>query len=169
MRAPCSIESLVRADDTIAATLTILAVIARIVANPISNLFQKQLAQRSADPLFTIVATHGLLTALALPFLAGTPLGALSLEFWVNIVIAVVLAVAGYVFLWYALRFADLSVLGPINAYKAVLGLLLAVVLIGEVPTLFGLVGVALIVLIAGHIPALRATRVDPVIALRDE
>ena len=56
------------------------------------------------------------------------------------------LAVAGYVFLGYALRSADLSVLGPINAYKAVLGLLLAVVLIGEVPTLSGLIGVALIV-----------------------
>ena len=70
----------------------------------------------------------------------------MNVEFWVNIAIAVVLAVAGYLFLWYALRSADLSVLGPINAYKAVLGLLLAVVFIGEVPTLFGLIGVALIV-----------------------
>jgi drug/metabolite transporter (DMT)-like permease len=94
----------------------------------------------------TIVATHGLLTALALPFLAGMPLGALSVDFWANILAAVVLAVAGYLFLWYALRSTDLSVLGPINAYKAVLGLLLAVVLIGEVPTLAGLIGVALIV-----------------------
>jgi drug/metabolite transporter (DMT)-like permease len=59
---------------------------------------------------------------------------------------AVVLAVAGYLFLWYALRSTDLSVLGPINAYKAVLGLLLAVVLLGEVPTVFGLIGVGLIV-----------------------
>ena len=49
-------------------------------------------------------------------------------------------------FLWYALRSADLSVLAPINAYKAVLGLLLGLVMIGEVPTLFGLTGVALIV-----------------------
>jgi drug/metabolite transporter (DMT)-like permease len=93
----------------------------------------------------TIVATHGLLTALALPFLVGT-LGGLGLDFWANIVTAVVLAVAGYVFLWYALRSADLSMLAPINAYKAVLGLLLAVVLIGEVPSLSGLIGVALIV-----------------------
>jgi drug/metabolite transporter (DMT)-like permease len=127
-------------------TLTILAVVVRIVTNPVSNVFQKQLAQRSADPLLTIVATHGLLTALALPFLAGMPLGALSVDFWANILVAVVLAVAGYLFLWYALRSADLSVLGPINAYKAVLGLLLAVVLVGEVPTLAGLIGVALIV-----------------------
>ena len=74
------------------------------------------------------------------------PLGGLGVDFWANIVAAVVLAVAGYVFLWYALRSTDLSVLGPINAYKAVLGLLLAVVLLGEVPTLFGLIGVALIV-----------------------
>jgi len=127
-------------------TLTILAVTVRIVANPLSNVFQKQLAQRSADPLFTIVATLGLLTALALPFLAGLPLGAFGAVFWVNIVAAGLLAVAGYVFLWHALRSTDLSVLGPINAYKAVLGLALGVVMLGEVPTVFGLLGVALIV-----------------------
>ncbi len=68
------------------------------------------------------------------------------MAFWLNIVAAALLAVAGYVFLWYALRSTDLSVLGPINAYKAVLGLALAVVLLGEVPTVFGLMGVALIV-----------------------
>lgn len=127
-------------------SLIILAVIVRIVANPLSNVFQKQLAQRSGAPLLIIVMTHGLLTALVLPVLAGMPLGALVMAFWVNLLIAVVLAVAGYVFLWYALRSTDLSILAPINAYKAVLGLLLAVVLIGEVPSAFGLLGVALIV-----------------------
>jgi drug/metabolite transporter (DMT)-like permease len=78
--------------------------------------------------------------------LAGLPLGALGAAFWVSIAAAAALAVAGYIFLWYALRSTDLSVLGPINAYKAVLGLALAVVLLGEVPTVFGLMGVALIV-----------------------
>jgi drug/metabolite transporter (DMT)-like permease len=126
--------------------LTALAVLIRIVANPLSNVFQKQLAQRSADPFVTIVATHGVLTVFALAVLAGMPLAALGLNFWASILTAVVLAVAGYVFLWYALKSTDLSVLGPINAYKAVLGLLMAAVLIGEVPNLFGLIGVALIV-----------------------
>jgi len=93
-----------------------------------------------------IVVTLGLLSALALPFLAGLPLGALGGAFWMDIVAAAVLAVAGYMFLWYALRSTDLSVLGPINAYKAVLGLALAVILLGEVPTVFGLMGVALTV-----------------------
>ena len=87
-----------------------------------------------------------MLTALALPVLAATLRGALGAAFWANMIAAVVLAVAGYLFLWYALRSTDLSVLGPINAYKAVLGLLLAVVLLGEVPTAFGLTGVVLIV-----------------------
>ena len=126
--------------------LTILAVVARIVTNPLSNVFQKQLTQRSADPLFIIAATHGLLTAIALPFLLGQQLGTLGLVFWANMLTAVVLAVAGNVMLVYALRSTDLSVLGPINAYKAVLSLVLAVILIGEVPTLFGLLGVMLIV-----------------------
>ena len=136
----------VRADDNIAATLTILAVIARIVANPISNLFQKQLAHRSAEPLTVIVVTHGLLSVMAVPILAGQPLGALGGAFWVNMLTSVALAVVGYLFLWYALRSTDLSILGPINAYKAVIGLLLAIVLVGEVPTISGLAGVALIV-----------------------
>lgn len=120
--------------------------VARIVTNPLSNVFQKQLAQRSAEPLFIIAATHGLLAALALPLLIGTPPGSLGMDFWANMLTAVGLAVAGNTLLVYALRSTDLSVLGPINAYKAVLSLLLAVVLIGEVPTLLGLAGVTLIV-----------------------
>jgi drug/metabolite transporter (DMT)-like permease len=99
--------------------LTALVVIARIVTNPLSNVFQKQLAQRSAEPIFIIAATHGLLTALALPLLLGRPLDALGGPFWANMLIAVVLAVAGNVLLVYALRSADLSVLGPINAYRS--------------------------------------------------
>jgi drug/metabolite transporter (DMT)-like permease len=127
-------------------TLTILAVVARVVANPISNLFQKQLAQRAAEPFAVIFVTHGLVSAIALPVLARMPLDELGPDFWTNIAIAVLLAVAGYVFLWYALRSTDLSILGPVNAYKAVIGLLLSVALIGEVPTVPGLIGVALIV-----------------------
>lgn len=125
---------------------TVLVVVARIFANPLSNVFQKQLAQRSAEPLFVIVATHGLLTVVAVPFLFTRPLGALGAAFWGNMLTAAGLAVAGNALLVYALRSADLSVLGPINAYKSILSLLLAVVLIGEVPNLFGLAGVALIV-----------------------
>ena len=125
--------------------LTALFVFARVVANPVSNVFQKQLAQRAAHPVFIIGATHALLTLMALPFIACARPVELGPAFWTNIAICAVLAVAGNVLLVYALRSSDLSVLGPINAYKAVLSLVLGVFLIGEVPTVFGLIGVLLI------------------------
>lgn len=118
----------------------------RSVANPIANLFQKQLAQRAAVPFAVIVVTHGVLSAMALPILVRLPLAGLAAAFWTNMAIAALLAVVGYVLMWYALRSTDMSILGPVNAYKAVIGLLLAAFLIGEVPTVAGVIGVVLIV-----------------------
>lgn len=129
--------------------LTALFVLLRVVANPAANVFQKQLAQRAAHPLFIIGVTHALLTLVALPLLAanvGARSVALGTAFWVDMGICAVLAVAGNVLLVYALRSSDLSVLGPLNAYRAVLSLAMGVFLLGEVPTAFGLAGVLLIV-----------------------
>lgn len=126
--------------------LTVLAVAVRVVSNPLSNVFQKQLAARGGEPLAIIAATHGILAIVLLPLLFSLPLGELTTAFWGSLLAAVLLAVAGNATLVAALRSADLSVLGPINAYKSVLSLLLAAVLLGEVPTLPGLAGVMLIV-----------------------
>jgi drug/metabolite transporter (DMT)-like permease len=125
--------------------LTSLFVAVRILANPASNVFQKQLAQRAADPLFIIGATYALLTPACLAALLwASPLPASPL-FWINIGIAAVLAVSGNVLLVYALRAGDLSVLGPINAYKALLSLVLGIFLVGEIPTAAGVAGMLLI------------------------
>ncbi len=124
---------------------TALFVAVRIVANPVSNVFQKRLADAGANPLFVIAATHALLTAVALPFLAQIRLSSLPAAFWLDIGISAVLAVAGNVLLVYALKSSDLSVLGSVNAYKAVLSLVMGIFLIGEVPGAAGLAGVALI------------------------
>jgi drug/metabolite transporter (DMT)-like permease len=125
--------------------LTGLFVVARIVTNPVSNVFQKQLAQRGANPIFIIAATHALLTLVALPILAVLQWTDLDASFWTNMAVCTVLAVAGNALLVAALKRSDLSVLGPVNAYKAVLSLGLGVVLLGEVPTVFGALGVFLI------------------------
>jgi drug/metabolite transporter (DMT)-like permease len=126
--------------------LTALFVVARILANPASNVFQKQLTQRSANPLFIIGATHALLTLGCLPlvFLGPRPLP-IGPGFWPNMMLCAALAVAGNVLLVYALATTGLSILGPINAYKSVIGLVLGVFLIGEVPTPMGAAGVLLI------------------------
>ena len=124
--------------------LSALFVAIRIVANPISNVFQKHLTQRSASPLFIIGVTHALLTLGVLPLLFLSPIQ-LGREFWTNMLLCALLAVSGNVLLVYGLRAADISVLGPINAYKSVISLVLGVLLIGEVPTLMGVAGVLLI------------------------
>jgi drug/metabolite transporter (DMT)-like permease len=125
--------------------ITALFVATRIIANPVSNVFQKRLAEARADPLFIIAATHALLTVAALPFLAVMPASSLRPGFWPNMAVSAILAIVGNVLLVYALRSGDLSVLGSINAYKAVLSLVLSIFLIGEVPSAGGLVGVVLI------------------------
>ncbi len=125
--------------------LTALFVTLRIVANPLSNVFQKQLTSRGAHPLAVIALTHALLSPVAVALLSTVRWEELDSVFWMNIVLCAVLAVVGNALLVYALKEGDLSLLGPINAYKSVLSLLLAVVLLGEIPNIAGAVGVVLV------------------------
>ena len=120
-------------------------VFARIVANPCSNVFQKLLTRRSAEPLFVICATHGLLTLAVLPALYLCASGQ-SATFWTNMAIGSLLTVAGNALLVQAVKLTDLSVLGPINAYKAVVSLIPGAILLHEIPGVWGLGGIGLIV-----------------------
>lgn len=52
----------------------------------------------------------------------------------------------GNSFLIKALQSGDLSVLGPINSYKAVIGLVAGIFLLGEIPNFWGIAGIALII-----------------------
>ena len=126
---------------------TVLVVAVRIVANPLANVFQKRLVQSAIHPLVVIGMTHALLTVIVLPFVARVAWQVLVPAFWANMALCAVLAVAGNVLLVAALHRTDLSLLGPINAYKAVLSLALGTVVLGEIPSAFGMLGVLLIVL----------------------
>jgi drug/metabolite transporter (DMT)-like permease len=121
-----------------------LALALRILSNPFSNVFQKSLAHRRADPVFIIAATHALLTIVAAPiFFARLPRDG---AFWQNILIVAVLTVAGNVLIVLAVKTSDLSLLGPINAYQSVVSLVPAMVLLHEFPKPQGLAGIGLIV-----------------------
>lgn len=71
----------------------------------------------------------------------------LSSTFWLNIVFAALLDMAGTLFLVMSLSKTDLSVFGPLNAYKVVISMFLAMLFIGEIPSTQGFVGVGIIVL----------------------
>ncbi|MGC3966307.1 MAG: hypothetical protein QM775_02725 [Pirellulales bacterium] len=125
--------------------LTVSSIFVRIVANPVSNVFQKLAVQGGASALFVIAATHALLAIAVLPLLVVLTIPR-SAAFWGNMLLCAVLAAASNALLVQAVKLADLSVLGPINAYKAVVSLLPAVVLLGEIPTPAMLAGIVLIV-----------------------
>ena len=122
-----------------------LVVVTRILVNPLSNVFQKLLTQRHADPLFIICLTHAWLSLLCLPliFFHRPPP---ATDFWLNITIVGVLTVAGNALLVQAVKTSDLSLLGPVNAYKSVVSLLPGMLLLREFPHPLGLAGIALIV-----------------------
>lgn len=127
-------------------TLTSFAVLVRIIANPLSNVFQKQLTQRAANPLFIMSVTYGVLTMVGLVFWPQLRLYGLPIEFWRSMLVSSLFAMFGNVFLVRAMHIGDLSVLGPINAYKALVGMLFSIFLLNEIPGWWGLAGVALIV-----------------------
>lgn len=117
----------------------------RIVANPLSNVFQKLLTRQGASALAVVCVTHALLSLACAPLAALAP-PPLNRQFWSNMVIGALLNVAGNALLVQAMKLSDLSVLGPINAYKPVASLLPALLLLGEVPAMGALLGVALVV-----------------------
>lgn len=61
-------------------------------------------------------------------------------------VLAGVFGGVGNGFLILALRGGDLSILGPINSYKSIIGLITGIILLGELPTMAGLGGMVLII-----------------------
>jgi len=128
------------------ATATTIFILVRVLANPLSNLFQKQLTQQSAHPVFIIAVVHAWLAVMCLPLCLTPGMLDVSSAVWGNMLISALLAVVSNVTLIYALSGTDLSVLGPINAYKSVVSLILGIFMLGEKPTGAGAGGVLLIV-----------------------
>lgn len=125
--------------------LPALALIVRILANPFSNVFQKRLTQYGASPAMIIAVAFGLLTFGCGPLLIFEAWPT-SRTFWLNMAIVAVLSAAANILIVEALKRADLSLLGPINAYKAVVSLIPGLLLLGEFPGAAATAGIALIV-----------------------
>lgn len=127
-----------------------LVILIRIVANPAANVFQKLLTRDGTAPIAVIFGTHLLLSIVCAPIFGAISTTAelfpRSAEFWGSITLCAVLAVACNTLLVYALKFGDLSLLGPINAYKSVVSLVPSLILLGEFPAPVALIGIALIV-----------------------
>lgn len=127
--------------------MELIFVFGRLLFSSVSNVLQKQLTHRGLHPFYVVATTHLVLGFLAIPFLGMIEVAALSDAFWINVFFAALLDVGGWMLLVLSLSKTDLSVFGPLNAYKVILSMLFAVLFLGEIPSLQGLAGVLVIVI----------------------
>lgn len=125
----------------------IVALMFRIFANPLANVFQKQLTQRGVSPLYINFTTYFLLSIACLILVPFLDWSILSWEFLFYAFLCGFLGAVGNGLLIKAFEKGDLSVLGPINSYKAVVSLIFGVVILGEIPNVWGLLGILLIII----------------------
>jgi drug/metabolite transporter (DMT)-like permease len=126
--------------------LVSMAVILRIFSNPLGNVFQKQLTAKGIHPILVNFLTYFLLSIVSLIIIALIHLPILPQQFWFYSVLGGISGALGNGFLIKALQYGELSVLGPVNAYKSVVGIIGGIILLGEVPNLWGISGIALII-----------------------
>jgi drug/metabolite transporter (DMT)-like permease len=126
--------------------LELFVVLGRLLFSSFANVFQKKLTLAGLHPFFIVMSSYVVLTAICIPLVWLIELNTLSETFWLNIFFAAALDMAGTLFLVMSLSKTDLSVFGPLNAYKVVISMLLAMVFIGEIPSMQGFVGVMIIV-----------------------
>ena len=123
-----------------------LAVIIRILVNPFSNVLQKQITLKGQHPLFINLATYTLLAFISVFLIYDISIQSLDTEFWIYSIAGGITGALGNGFIVKALEKGDLSVLGPINAYKSIVGMLFAFIIIREVPNIWGLMGIGFII-----------------------
>ena len=125
--------------------LTSLAVLIRILSNPLANVLQKQLTLKGTPPLVVNATTYGLLSFASLFLALWEKWEGLSAAFWWYAIAGGFAGALGNGFLVKALQTGDLSVLGPINSYKSIVGIVVGIFLLKEIPNAWGVVGVLLI------------------------
>lgn len=125
--------------------LLILFLVIRILSNPIANVFQKKLAVENSS-LTINFCTYTILSLCCLPFVYTVFSETYSLYFWFIVFLCGFLCTLGILCIIKAINIGELSVIGPINSYKSVVGLVASLFLLKEIPSLIGMLGIFLII-----------------------
>lgn len=125
--------------------ITLIALFLRVVSNPLANVYQKKICENSSSLLCNFYS-YFILGIFCIPFALNVNWAVLPKEFWIFALSAGFLCSVGNACLVKALQLGELSVLGPINSYKCIVGMIVAVFVIHEIPTIWGILGVILII-----------------------
>lgn len=119
----------------------------RIFSNTLGNVYQKKLTNKS-NPITITLITYVLLSVVSIPFMYSNHYGSHSTHaFWMYSALMGACGALGNAFLVKSLKNGELSVIGPINSYKSLIGLILGIIFLKEIPNIWGLLGMALIFL----------------------
>ena len=120
-----------------------LAIIIRILTNSMSNVFQKKLSLEDENPVVVNFINYFILCIFSIPliFLANIPIT--NINFIIYALLGGLTGAICNCFMVLALKRGELSVLGPINSYKAIIGLIFGMIILHEFPNIFGLIGIA--------------------------
>ena len=123
-----------------------IAIFIRVAANSLSNVFQKKLAFEGENPVIVNFINYLLLSLLSVPLLFFVDYSAVNLTFLLYALAGGLTGAVCNCFMVMALEKGELSVLGPINSYKAVIGLIFGMLILHEIPNMYGIIGILLII-----------------------
>lgn len=126
-------------------SLIIFAIILRITSNSALNAMQKSLSN-AFSPLNTNFKTYFLLSLFCLPLFFIHYFDKINPQLIFLAVTGGIFGTCANAFLISALKHGELSVLAPINSYKAIVGLVFGIILLGEIPDLKAIFGIILII-----------------------
>lgn len=127
--------------------MVLIALILRIFYNPFANVIQKKLSQLGLTSFFINFIAYLGLTFVCLPIIFHINWVDFDLILWKYAILGGLFGAVGNAFLVKALSMGDLSTLGPINSYKAVVAMILGIFTLGEMPSVYGVLATILIVI----------------------
>ena len=122
-----------------------ILVLLRVLFSSLANVFQKKLVERIGNARIVVTSSLFIVSCLASPGLFLAQWQNLSSTFWLSCIAAALLDVPGNVLLVGSLGKSDLSLVGPLNSLKPVVGMFLGMIVLQEFPSMLGLVGVAIL------------------------
>lgn len=127
--------------------LNIIAILFRIFSNSFSNVFQKKLTKNGEAATCINCINYILMSLISIPLLLLVNFSLITPEFWLYAIAGGITGAIGNCFMVLALKQGELSVLGPINSYKAIVGMIFGIFLLHEYPNIYGLLGICLIII----------------------
>lgn len=125
---------------------TVIATTLRIMSNSLANVYQKQLTANQVGAFFINFVMYLGLAICCIPLVLKTNFSALPYTVWVNAILGGLCGAFGNSYLVKALENGELSVLGPINAYKSVVAMFVGIILLHEIPSIIGIFATFLII-----------------------